>query len=568
MRYGPNEAILVGQQSSTYYSSRDKSDQLELRFSRGLTKPKEKEWLFGTLGGQSDVFVFSLAGTTDASKTRTMRSRVCRQQHFGLFITPDLRIHVRYLDMGCTIGRTHTDHKTNNSNVSWHHARKIGETAVVYRGPFEEQLWETVDIRVKDAKMNWTATFEIQFPNHDDDMASDAYLANLQAWAKTPVITRMTAVASMAGTSVLQTNRDSDRVYSRQLDAGAFGQVQLWMDLDTGDIGALKQLKDGLSDSALWDFQQEIQFMSRFDHEHVIKVIDFQQKPVARVLMPYYSLGNIGRYRLRQDQCIKGLEQLLQTLDYLHDVHHIAHRDLKPQNILVASLDPIHIVLSDFGLSKEAHSQKLMHSWAGTDRYMAPEMFSTTDGYDFRADVWSAGVILLEWAHGLPAFDVPFTRGTAKEWTAQWTQMVVDVVVMHRGIMDIGIFKLLSLMLVIEPGTRRTAGQCLDFGVSHGLFSQPSQAAAAAASANTGSVGPGHSGHHGLLAFLASLMTRSILRCLGPQHPYQLVHQSSLLDKVISGGISNKSRSRCMRQSAWNYESEKWSNISLGSKET
>ena len=69
--------------------------------------------------------------------------------------------------------------------------------------------------------------------------------------------------------------------------------------------------------------------------------------------------------------------QVLNAIKYLHD-NELVHRDVKPENILVASLaEGARIILSDFGSAIDL--QRVMHkkvarmfSLAGTDEYAAP----------------------------------------------------------------------------------------------------------------------------------------------------------------------------------------------------
>ena len=69
--------------------------------------------------------------------------------------------------------------------------------------------------------------------------------------------------------------------------------------------------------------------------------------------------------------------QILEALKHLHE-HEIVHRDVKPENILVASIaEAARVVLSDFGSAVYLpnHVDKKivrMFSLAGTDEYAAP----------------------------------------------------------------------------------------------------------------------------------------------------------------------------------------------------
>jgi len=95
---------------------------------------------------------------------------------------------------------------------------------------------------------------------------------------------------------------------------------------------------------------------------------------------------------------------IAEALHYAHS-HGIIHRDIKPSNILMPQEDwP---VLADFGLVKNTDDQAGLTqtgTFMGTPSYIAPEQARDAD-LDFRADMYSLGVIMFEMIAGRLPFD-------------------------------------------------------------------------------------------------------------------------------------------------------------------
>jgi serine/threonine protein kinase len=201
-------------------------------------------------------------------------------------------------------------------------------------------------------------------------------------------------------------------------------------------------------------------------------VADFTETPSPFFLMPYFKLGNLeqkyGDRDIPEEVAITILIETLEALAYLH-LRGVAHRDLKPANILVASEDPFHITVADFGLATDKSSLKTV---CGTHIYAAPEVYSGKH-YTPSVDLWSLGVIVLQYVYGLPQEDQPRYRKhkripAVRVGGRAWCNCIVDYANDWEsdGLIDL----LTTGMLRIDPDKRLSAGDCLEKAYSFGPF--------------------------------------------------------------------------------------------------
>ncbi|CBI26346.3 unnamed protein product, partial [Vitis vinifera] len=107
---------------------------------------------------------------------------------------------------------------------------------------------------------------------------------------------------------------------------------------------------------------------------------------------------------VREAAARRYFQQLVSALLFCHQ-NGVAHRDMKPQNLLLDQDGNLKV--SDFGLSALPDQLKngLLHTACGTPAYTAPEVVSRK-GYDgAKADAWSCGVILFVFLSGFLPFD-------------------------------------------------------------------------------------------------------------------------------------------------------------------
>lgn len=96
------------------------------------------------------------------------------------------------------------------------------------------------------------------------------------------------------------------------------------------------------------------------------------------------------------------MHQIASGLAYVHALN-ILHRDIKPNNIIYRSADPVHAVIIDFGCS-DLDSKSTRHN-RGTVTYLAPEVMRIKNGkssepFSTPSDVWSLGVTLVDFLMG------------------------------------------------------------------------------------------------------------------------------------------------------------------------
>lgn len=93
--------------------------------------------------------------------------------------------------------------------------------------------------------------------------------------------------------------------------------------------------------------------------------------------------------------------QLFRGLNYLNSLN-IAHRDIKPHNILVDSSN--RVVICDFGSAKQLVKGEVNIAYICSRCYRAPELIFGCTQYSPQIDMWSTGCVIIEMINGEPPF--------------------------------------------------------------------------------------------------------------------------------------------------------------------
>ncbi|XP_046683753.1 cyclin-dependent kinase 2-like [Homalodisca vitripennis] len=185
-----------------------------------------------------------------------------------------------------------------------------------------------------------------------------------------------------------------------KIGEGTYGVVYKAKD-NNGTEVALKKIRidtdgEGIPSTAI----REISLLKDLNHVNIVKLQDVIVRETKIFLVFEYLFMDLKKYMDRvlfdfDPKLVKSyMHQLLQGLHYCH-TRKIAHRDLKPQNLLIDQEG--RIKLADFGLSRCislpvcTYTHEVITLW-----YRAPEILLGTKLYTTAVDIWSLGCIFAE----------------------------------------------------------------------------------------------------------------------------------------------------------------------------
>ncbi|WP_437287418.1 serine/threonine-protein kinase [Sorangium sp. So ce406] len=201
----------------------------------------------------------------------------------------------------------------------------------------------------------------------------------------------------------------------RLLGRGGMGAVYEAEHVKTGEHVALKCMDGALQfpfKSSLARFHREAKAMSAIDTDHMVRVLDAGTEPetdAPYIVMELLQgedlqllLDRVGS--LEPDTALRIAAQVCRGLQKAHQAR-IVHRDIKPANLFLARRGEGEIIVKilDLGIAKIKPEPDQVGSTTGLSRsggvlgsplYMAPEQARGRADIDYRADLWSLGMVL------------------------------------------------------------------------------------------------------------------------------------------------------------------------------
>lgn len=197
---------------------------------------------------------------------------------------------------------------------------------------------------------------------------------------------------------MVKENIDGDYTIIKDIGSGSYGVVKLGLSKLDKNYVAIKYIGKKNVKDLKSDLFRELDILKICRHPHIIRYAEcYKDDQYYMIVMEYARHGElfdiiVAKNGLDEQDAISVFCQVLSAVEYCHG-NMIAHRDIKLENILVTSLQPMTVKLCDFGFAGRVRAS-LNNTWCGSASYTAPEIIKHKNYNAMKSDIWSMGVLL------------------------------------------------------------------------------------------------------------------------------------------------------------------------------
>jgi len=279
----------------------------------------------------------------------------------------------------------------------------------------------------------------------------------------------------------MQASKVSDYEILEVVGKGSFARVSKVRHKSTRQIYVWKELEYGqMTDKEKQMLVDEVNILRKLNHPNIVKyydrIIDHKSRKIY-IIQEHCNAGDlamlirdhrVNKTVISEDFIWSVLSEIASALYACHRKEkgaRVLHRDLKPGNVFLSSLDGppdkswsnlsnLTVKLGDFGLARVLHDQSVFaQTHVGTPYYMSPEQVQY-ESYDEKSDIWSLGCILYEMGTLHPPFEAErYTQLARKIQKGAYTDF---------GSLPQELEILISKMLKVDPSERLNIKQILD----------------------------------------------------------------------------------------------------------
>ena len=172
---------------------------------------------------------------------------------------------------------------------------------------------------------------------------------------------------------------------------------------------AIKVLKSEFSEDRNFvsKFRAEAQAAAALSHPNIVNIYDVgEENGLYYIVMELVEGITLKKYidkkgRIDVKEAVSIAIQVAQGIQTAHS-HHIIHRDIKPQNIIISREGKVKV--TDFGIARASSSQTISSNAVGSVYYISPEQARGSYS-DEISDIYSLGITLYEMVTGMLPFE-------------------------------------------------------------------------------------------------------------------------------------------------------------------